>query len=258
MPDVLARPDLQRLLHEADTVRRLLVDVGDDADVRMALDGIHLELGRLLHEIVSPTPAPAVEEEPVQDLPRRPDDEESTAGRTPPARDAILNFDDTDPGVSTDPGVAPAGVAPDPAPATPPAKPHLVPIADGAAPWVAALRLHLDLVALPASLDDPAELAAEVTRVQWCTVDVAARWEPFPESIRVALLGLLASRARHLRDVLDVDTGPRLALDRLRAYRKASGLPPVVGLLPDRGPELATWSQDARRWWDALVGGLTG
>jgi len=74
--------------------------------------------------------------------------------------------------------------------------------------------------------------------------------------VQQALLGMLAARARHLQEKLEVDVGPRLALDRLRRYRKQAGLPPVVGLLPDRGPEAGAWAEDAKRWWTVLSEGL--
>ena len=66
----------------------------------------------------------------------------------------------------------------------------------------------------------------------------------------------MAARARHLQEVLEVDVGPRVALDRLRSFSQASGLSWVAGLDPNGSPERNTWAEDAVTWWnklDALV-----
>jgi hypothetical protein len=70
------------------------------------------------------------------------------------------------------------------------------------------------------------------------------------------LVGQLAARARHLQAHLDGDLEARLALDRLRKYRQAARLAPVVGLMPERTPEFGSWSNDAGRWWSLLTEGL--
>lgn len=124
--------------------------------------------------------------------------------------------------------------------------------------WLGDLRELLEMLR---PQDDPAateaeRLSVEASRVQWATTNMELRWAEFPEPVRVALVGLLAARARHLQDRLEVDVGPRLALDRLQRYRKAAGLSPVVGLLPDLGPESGSWTDDAERWWKALSDAL--
>lgn len=129
---------------------------------------------------------------------------------------------------------------------------------DDAPEWLNDLRELLEMLR---PQDDPAateaeRLSVEASRVQWATTNMELRWAEFPEPVRVALVGLLASRARHLQERLEVDVGPRLALDRLQRYRKAAGLSPVVGLLPDHEPEAGSWTDDAERWWKALADAL--
>lgn len=138
---------------------------------------------------------------------------------------------------------------------------HDAPAVGEPPPWLESLRELLTMIGSPdelASGPGGGDPAAEVSRVQWATTNIDVRWAEFPPSIQVALLGLLAARARHLQERLDVDVGPRMALDRLRRFRKASGVSTVTGLIPERGPEASSWAEDARRWWDALNDGLNG
>src|SRR5690606_2665470 len=122
-------------------------------------------------------------------------------------------------------------------------------------PWVDDLRDLLDLLD-GGTAESESELAVETTRVQWATIGLPDRLAPLPDVVRQAMVGLLAARARHLQERLREDVGPRLALERLRRYRSEAGLTPVVGLLPERSPELATWADDARHWWKVLDEGL--
>jgi hypothetical protein len=122
--------------------------------------------------------------------------------------------------------------------------------------WLGLLRDLLDLMGPPLEGAEPTSMAEEAGRVQWATSRMEAQWEPFPIPVKVSLLGLVGARCRHLLQHLIVDTGPRQALERLRRYRKRLGLAPVVSLVPDRAPEYASWSEDAKHWWDALTTAL--
>lgn len=122
--------------------------------------------------------------------------------------------------------------------------------------WLAELGDLLELIEPPVDLENPQELAAEASLVQWCTVDLDHRWSPFPPAIQSALLGMVAARARNLQDRLAVDVGPRIALERLSAYRERSGLSKVEGLYPERKAQTGSWAEDAVQWWETLVDGL--
>jgi hypothetical protein len=124
-------------------------------------------------------------------------------------------------------------------------------------PWVDALQDLLALLDAPTAETDPVSLAVEAARMQWATVGLADRWPRFPEAIQVALLGLIAARCRFLAETMPVDLGPLAALDRLAAYRRLTGITPVVGLVLERGPESASWTDDAIHWWGMLTAGLS-
>lgn len=126
----------------------------------------------------------------------------------------------------------------------------------GHEPWAPTLRELIGMIGVPPS--EGADLTEEVSRVQWATTQVDHRWAEFPLPVQTALLGLLAARARNLQDRLEVDLGPRLALDRLRKHARATGVPAVAGLQADHAPDSASWADDARRWWTALSAGLDG
>jgi hypothetical protein len=168
--------------------------------------------------------------------------------------------------VDAPPGMQPAAASPTPLPddlleiEPIPLSSDMFPAAEPAPlerpAWLDALGELTELLHGQADPADAAALAVEASRVQWATTGMEQKWAEFPASVRQALLGLLAARSRALQESLEVDVGPRLALDRLRRYRKASGLPPVVGLLPDRGAESGSWSEDAKRWWTVLSEGL--
>ena len=72
--------------------------------------------------------------------------------------------------------------------------------------------------------DDPTELGVEASRVQWATTDLELRTRPFPDDVKLALLGLLAARAQHLRNRLDVDVGARRSLERLQRQNALRGI----------------------------------
>jgi hypothetical protein len=124
----------------------------------------------------------------------------------------------------------------------------------GAPSWRSSLAQLLELMALPGSFADAEELAVESSRLQWASNQLAARLQPLPVDIRVALIAMMAARAQHLRLRLDSDVGPRLSLDRLQRYRLESDLPAVAGLTPTPRPETGSWEGDAKQWWSLLAG----
>lgn len=126
------------------------------------------------------------------------------------------------------------------------------PEADAA--WVVGARELVALIGPPPAAG--VELADEASRVQWAASAIESRWAGFPSDLRTALIGMLAARSRHLQASLEVDVGPRMALDRLRKARRAASLPEVTGLMPDRGPEQADWREDAVGWWQRLAAAL--
>lgn len=123
----------------------------------------------------------------------------------------------------------------------------------GTASFTPELREFLDLLRSPFDLDDAAELGVEASRVQWAAGELEARTHHLPKDVKVALLGLLAARAQHLRTRLDVDVGIRRAIDRMQRFRIERELPAVHGLLPTPVPENHTWLEDAEAWWGVFV-----
>lgn len=115
--------------------------------------------------------------------------------------------------------------------------------------WARELADLLDLVALPDDLVDPGVLPDEASKVQWASGEVDHRLPRFPQRVQLALIGLLAARARNVQAHLDLDIGPRMAVDRLRRYRELNDLPWVVGITPGPGPETTSWADDAEAYW---------
>jgi hypothetical protein len=119
--------------------------------------------------------------------------------------------------------------------------------------WRHNVDTFRELLKLPADPDDPDELAVEASKVQWATSELDKRLTPLPGELQVCFIGLLAARAHHLREKLDVGVGPRLALDRLDRYRLTNDLPAVAGLLATPRPEYGSWVNDMRHWFDLLT-----
>lgn len=138
---------------------------------------------------------------------------------------------------------------------SPPKKPKPLPHVQSSG-WVGQLRDQLSTMMLPERWDDGIEVATEAALVQWSTTELGERWRAYPPAIQIALIGLLASRARFLEERLAVPAGPRVALERLREFRRLHKLSPVVALFPERGPEHTSWDADARHWWGVLVDGI--
>jgi hypothetical protein len=283
--------DASRLLE------RLAETGGDPREVREALEGIWRDLGRQVHQAwraalvapadAPPTPGPApVRREPTPHaddfaFEPGPDDRTDVPEVTAPPEGEAGDGEDLErwytdeieiesvSGTLFRPGELGAEHLPESAAevgtlvAAPESEPAGFPeggVGQGPeAPWLGALRELLDTLGPPPSGDpDAGALAEEASRVQWATTNIEVAWADFPAPVRVSLSGLLAARARFLQERLEVDVGPRLALDRLRKYARVAGIAPVVGVLPERSPESGAWADDAARWYAVLVEALQG
>lgn len=120
--------------------------------------------------------------------------------------------------------------------------------------WLVSLDATLTILQPVEALTKPSQLATEAVRVQLATA-APERWRDAPPPVQVAVVGMLAARARVLEARLPVAVGPRLALARLRQYRTAADLP-AVGPLTRRGPETGSWESDASRWWSVVQAAL--
>jgi hypothetical protein len=117
--------------------------------------------------------------------------------------------------------------------------------------WAYKLTQLLALLERPES-NHPDEIAIESSRLQWAASEMGTRLDGLPESVQVCIIGMLAARAQHLRTLMAVDVGARLALDRIRRYRIDAELPTVAGLLAQPAPETGSWTDDIQSWWDLL------
>ena len=108
---------------------------------------------------------------------------------------------------------------------------------------------------LPPLGDEPEadELSIEASRIQWACSDLDRRLEGLDEKTCTAVCAWLAARNRDLIGRLDVDVGPRTALERLGRWHRAHGLPMVAGLSQPPTPEHSSWSLDARAWHKVLL-----
>lgn len=163
-----------------------------------------------------------------------------------------------EPEPTTDDAPAPVS-APASAPVPQPeaTSPTLAPV-NGEAPWLAALRRLLDLAGPPPPLDTTADAAVELSRLEWAVGAVTNAGTEWPTPVRFALVGLLATRARHAAATLDDRSAASDSLTRLDAHRRAHGLAAVVALKLDQPPELGSWYQDALHWWRALEDAVDG
>jgi 8-oxo-dGTP pyrophosphatase MutT (NUDIX family) len=128
--------------------------------------------------------------------------------------------------------------------------------ATGLPAWVIRLPALLDEIGPPSTAADAASLASETVRLQWSTERLRTMASGAPDPVKVAMLGLLGARCRALQTRLGLDVGANRALERLRRYREAEGLSPVVSLAAGHRPEYTTWSEDARHWWTVLSKGM--
>lgn len=240
MPDVFDSPRVQELLQQAEDAR-VSLDPGPVLDE--ALDGLYRAVGRELHIWVRR---------------ERPDLLLSGEGPTPlelsdlPELADYTGEDDLteipEPGSLLGPREESAG------PEIPQSSLASIQASMRALGGVGEHDLSelLALLRPPRDLIDPAVMPDEASKVQWASGELAGRLADTPEVLQVAVLGMLAARARNVAEHLDVDIGPRMAIDRLRRYRDQQDLPSVAGLLPNARPELATWAEDARAFWELL------
>lgn len=131
-----------------------------------------------------------------------------------------------------------------------------LPSASDGTDWLDALQDTLALLGDPPTEPAPLRLATEASAVQWASAAARDQWVRFPDPIQQALLGLLVARCRFLIQELPIDSGPRRAIERIDAFRRAQGLSAVLGLNADDNPESGSWTSDAIHWWEMLVGAL--
>lgn len=162
----------------------------------------------------------------------------SGAGRVVAARQPT---DDLDPAFAGDP-VSSQHV--DPAPDLADADVADADVAD----WLVATRQILADLGTPST-----EAPADDEGLRLDAASVALDTIAMPQSVRTALAGQIAARARQLAIIDPNDPAPGWVLKRLRRQRRASGGPPVYGILPDRAPETGSWAEDAHRWWALLA-----
>jgi hypothetical protein len=110
----------------------------------------------------------------------------------------------------------------------------------------------LSLLTPPADLLDPAAMPDEASKVQWASGELSGRLADAAREVQIAVLAMLAARARNVALHLEIDIGPRMAIDRLKRYRDHEDLPWVQGLVPNARPELDSWADDARAYWELL------
>lgn len=117
------------------------------------------------------------------------------------------------------------------------------------AEWLVATRQLLDGLGEPPQ-GEPAD--DEGVRLDGASVALDTI-VALPFSVRAALVGQIAARARHLATSRPDDRAAGWVLARLRRQRRASGSAPVYGMLPDRAPETGSWAADAKLWWALLA-----
>lgn len=286
MRDIIENPRIRELLVQAERARRLRVELADRRDVDgadptseldEALDSIYRDLGRALfhiaqedgtrHLLIPDSP----EEDPTlftSEIER--DDTGSWYTDEVPRPDRLFDEDDIDDDFTDVPESEVPEQEEEPVMVPSPydmvtlaalrSRLHdrsdsLSDLADTSREpptWAYKLWELLDLLELPADFDDPQELAVEASKVQWAAGELEVRLSSFPASVQIAVIGLLAARAQHLRQRIDVEVGPKLALDRLRRYRLGAGFSSVGGLVAEAHPETGTWADDARGFWSVL------
>jgi len=266
---------LVQLLAEADQAKQLIVDQGDPTgQIALALHNLFHDIGLRLYEIV-PRPAPGFSPEPdaIDTLTTSKPHFESDGWYTDEVDgDALPLFTEGDLGDTFETDIPEEEGAATPLPrapvvddldlmglaalqrdaSDPKGQIALLRVGAEAPDWVEPLVQLLDLLRPPGDLLAPAAMPEEASKVQWAAGVIEERLPGLPERIQLAVLGLLGSRALNLAAHLDVDVGPRLALDRLKRFRDNQGLPYVASLAPGPHPELDTWAEDARAFWALL------
>lgn len=238
MFDILDNPRVQELLAQAEDAVTLMQDDADPTaghDVADALTAIYGELGRAVHGLArqakrtaAPTPklsavAPHDDYTGEDDLTAIPGPEELLLREEAflPSRPVAIDLQSL------------AGVM-------------------GTSSRSGDLYALLSLLTPPVDLIDPASMPEEASKVQWASGELSGRLADAAREVQIAVLAMLAARARNVAAHLDVDIGPRMALDRLKRYRDHEDLPWVQGLLPNARPEHDTWAEDAAAYWALL------
>ncbi len=262
MDDVLANARVRALLTQADDAVRLrhgLVGRGEDpTDLDHTLQTIFSDLGRTLFELARTPFVDQMLPEPTDDDPTSFTDEidvddsfqdvwytdEVEIDITQPVLAEMGELDGATLAASLPPEIRGIEVV------GPLELASRIPFDATASKGIAELR---ELLALPNDFTNSDELSVEASRVQWAAMELDTRLNGLPGPVQTALLGLLAARAQHLREHIEVDVGPKLALKSMRDYRRRTDLPLVRGLLPGATPEGASWADDARDWFALLA-----
>lgn len=121
-------------------------------------------------------------------------------------------------------------------------------VASGEPEWVDTLRELLRALGEPGI----ASAGEDRARMEAATDAMELRWLPYPPSAQLALLGMLASRARAIEPMLDGEEDVRGVLARLNRYRESLGLSLVPALAEPPVAEYGSWAEDARMWWSIL------
>lgn len=257
MFDVLDNPRVQELLLQAEEAVGLLGG-GDDAELREALTAIYGDLGKLVHGL-------ARQRKPeILRVPDDPDDDPdlddgpgmSTTFDPDAVETSLADFTDED-DYTAIPGpdelMRHAADLDDGEPVETMSLRELSRImGEQGRFWERDLSELLSLLTPPEDLVDPDVMPEEASKVQWASGELAGRLADTPDAVQTAVLGMLAARARNVAAHLDVDIGPRMAIERLRRYREHQDLPWVAGLLPNARPEGRTWAEDAGSFWELL------
>ncbi len=125
-------------------------------------------------------------------------------------------------------------------------------VSAGEPDWVEAMR---DLLRI---LGEPGMCSAEDEgrHLLDTTTSMELRWLAFPPSAQLALLGMLASRARAIEPMLGEEGDVARALGRLQRYRESLGLSLVPALAEPPIAEYGSWAEDARMWWSILASAI--
>ncbi len=271
MADALKNPRIQELLRELVEAQELASRIGPSVDLDEAIDRLHRDLGKALaqfarvhaaHTLLPPDPGPLA----TQDLYTADDAEDDGDDwyDDPPSRGTLFDpgdLDDTTDIPESDPrplddeeeydDLDVETVASMQRRRADPDSPMSHLTAEPPPTWLHHAQPFRDLLALPDE-EGPDSWAVEATRVQWASSELVTRLDGLPAEVQVCFLGLLAARCQRLIEVLEVDVGPRLSLDRMRRYALSNDLPTVAGLDASPRPEYGSWAEDARQWWAVL------
>jgi hypothetical protein len=111
---------------------------------------------------------------------------------------------------------------------------------------------HGPIAELLSLLDAPADPLTEASRAQWAATQLD-RVVDFPPALQVAVMAVVACRARHVMESTDQRVAGRSALDRVRRWHRTTRLPEIPALLPHAHAETVSWLEDARAWRATLT-----